>query len=87
MASNWILEAANLLKDLRSSLLSRFINPLFVFFTLKVTGKRFCHCFVPANVSSAHDRSPSVVLASAAELITAKLRAMIRINHDRALGQ
>ena len=72
---NWIVEVFNVLKDLRPGLLPCFINPLFDFFNLQVTEERLRHCVVPAVFSSAHAGAQSVVLAPAAELITAKLRS------------
>jgi len=51
---NWIVEAFNVLKDLRPGLLPCFVNLLFDFFTLQVTEERFGHRVVPAVTPSAH---------------------------------
>ncbi len=82
---NWIVEAFNVLKDLRPGLLPCFVNPLFDFFALQVTEKRFGHRVIPAVTPSAHARTQTVFLAPAAELITAKLRALVRVDDHRAL--
>jgi hypothetical protein len=51
---NWIVEAFNILKDLRPGLLPRFVILLFGFFTLQVTEERFGHRVFPAVTPSAH---------------------------------
>jgi hypothetical protein len=54
MTPNWIVEAANVLKDFRPGRLPRFVNLLFDFFTLQVTEERFGYRVVPAITPSAH---------------------------------
>jgi hypothetical protein len=83
---NWIVEAFNVLKDLRLGLMPCFVNTLFDFFTLQVTEELFGHCVVPAVASSAHTGDQSAFLAPAAELVTSKLRALVRVDDHRALS-
>jgi hypothetical protein len=54
VTSNWIVEAFNVLKDLRLGLLPCFVNPLFDLLTLQVTEERFSHRVVPTVASLAH---------------------------------
>jgi hypothetical protein len=86
VSPNWIVEAFKVLKDFRPGLLPCLVNPLFDFFTLQVTEERFGHRVVPQVTPSVLTGAQTVFLVPTAELITAKLRTLIRVDDHRTFG-
>ena len=81
-----IVKTLNVIKHIRLGVLPGGVDVAFDSLFLQAAEERFCNRIAPTVPSPAHAGHQMVVLAPTIEIITAKLAALVGVNHHMSFG-